>query len=129
MPVLVRHIAPWAVQRKFADAFLRQHTHIDLEAHQREHGQREHGQNDHVAQILHRLNDGTDDGFQARHNGNGLQSAQHTKRAQRGQIAEIDAHGYVAVGCGIRSFDVFREWSTWFDVVNMVITHARTSRV
>jgi len=36
VPVLVGQIAPGAVQRELLDALLREHAHVDLQAHQRE---------------------------------------------------------------------------------------------
>lgn len=65
VPVLVGQVAPRAVQRELLDALLREHAHVDLQAHQREHREGEHGEDYHIAQILHGFDDGTDDGLQA----------------------------------------------------------------
>ena len=54
--VLVLHVA---------DALLREHAHVQLEAEQGEHRQGEHREDDHVLQILHRFDHGADDGLQA----------------------------------------------------------------
>lgn len=65
IPALVCEVAPGAVLGEAFDALLRQDTHINLKAHQREHRQREHGQYYHITQILYRLYYSTNDGFQA----------------------------------------------------------------
>ena len=49
---------------KVFDALLCQDSHVDLESQQGKHGQWEDSQDDHISEILHRLNDGTDDCFQ-----------------------------------------------------------------
>lgn len=63
-PVVIGEVPPGAVLREVPDTLLRQHAHVDLQAHQRKHSQRKHRQDYHVAQILHRLYHSADDGLQ-----------------------------------------------------------------
>lgn len=48
-----------------ADAFLSQVSHKELQADEGEDAQTEDGEDHHVCQLLHRLDESTDDGLQA----------------------------------------------------------------
>lgn len=63
--IVVGQIAEWSIAGEGADAFLRQHAHVDLQAQQGENGQWEQRQDDDVAQVLHRFDHSSHDSLQA----------------------------------------------------------------
>ena len=52
-----------AIVGEFADAFLSEDAHVDLQAEQGKHGEREEREDDDITQILHRLDHSSDDGL------------------------------------------------------------------
>lgn len=71
---------------------------IHLQGKEGKHHQTENGQSHDLRQLPEGVEQSVDDGLEARHNGNGLQSSQYTKGSQAGQIAHIHADGGVARG-------------------------------
>ena len=59
----VVQVAGRTVVGEWADAFLSENAHVDLQAEKGKHGEREERQNDDITQILDRLNHSADDSF------------------------------------------------------------------
>ena len=98
VPRLVCFISPFASTLRFgkvSDADLAEHAHVDLQAEQGEDGQDEGGEDYHIAQVLHRVDDGTDDSLEAGDHSHGLERPEHTERSQGRERAQVDGDRHV----------------------------------
>ena len=77
-------------------ALVPQLPHVDLQGEQSEDHQAEHGERHHLRQLLHWVQEGVDDRLQAGHDGDGLQSSQHSESPEPGQVAHVYEGGEVA---------------------------------
>ena len=78
------------------DTLVPQLPHVDLQGEQREDHQAEHGERHHLRQLLHWVQESVDDRLQAGHDGDSLQSSEHSESPEAGQIAHVYEGGEVA---------------------------------
>ena len=71
-------------------------THVDLQGEESEDHQAEHGERHHLRQLLHRVQESVDDRLQSGHDGDGLQSSEHSEGPETGQVAHVYEGGEVA---------------------------------
>ena len=94
---VARRVAP--VPRVFEgivyDADLAEDAHVNLQPEQGEDGQDEGGEDYHIAQVLHRVDDGTHDSLEAGDHSHGLERPEHTERSQGRKRAQVDGDRHV----------------------------------
>ena len=61
----------------------------DLEGKQGEHHEAEHSQSHHLRQLLDRVEQGIDDGLEAGHDGDCLESSEHPEGSEARQVAHV----------------------------------------
>ena len=71
------------------DTNLAEYAHVDLEAEEGKNGEDEGGEDYHIAEVLHRVNDGTHDRFEAGNHSHGLERPKYAKRSQGRKWAQV----------------------------------------
>ena len=71
------------------DALVPQLAHVHLEREQGEHHEAEHGEGHHLRQLLDRVEEGVDDGLEARHDGHCLESSENPEGPETRQVAHV----------------------------------------
>ena len=94
VPAFMREVAPvchlfGVIKREVPDANLAEYTHVDLETKEGKNGEDEAGEDYHIAEVLHRIDDGTHDRFEAGYHSHGLERPKHAKRSQGRKRAQV----------------------------------------